>query len=45
MKEAGYDENGIIWNDDWDEEAQEFVDQQEEIQMSTIRTEQHKVGV
>lgn len=41
MKEAGYNEDGIIWNDDWSdgEGDEENPKQEEEIQMSTIRTE------
>ena len=36
MKEAGYDENGVIWNDIDDEEA--MYPRNEEIQMSVMRT-------
>lgn len=41
MREAGYDENGVIWNDDYyDEEDVPQNHNQEEIQMASIvRTE------
>lgn len=41
QKEAGYDENGVIWNDSSDDEEAPRV---QEVQMTGVRTEQHKTG-